>query len=168
MKNIVLIGFRKCGKTTLGKLLAKELKKTFIDTDAWIESFYFQKYAEKKTYSEIFKKHQEFFFRSLEREVIGSLEKEQEAVIATGGGTLQFEENGASLKKKGFFIFLDEEKEILRKRNRTDSFLKEGVSFNALFEERRRLYLRWADDRYFPQGRSPLVLLNEILARLYG
>lgn len=77
---IVLIGFMGTGKSSLGKLLARKLNFTFIDTDAVIEEH------QGRSISAIFATDGEPFFRQLERELAGELALIQEAVISTGGG----------------------------------------------------------------------------------
>ena len=49
--NIVLIGFRGTGKSTLGKALAKETKRAFIDTDQIVTKFFVKKKLEKAKYN---------------------------------------------------------------------------------------------------------------------
>jgi len=80
MKRIILIGFMGCGKSSLGKKLAKKLNIPFIDSDSEIEKQY------KKSVGEIFGEHGESRFRLMEKEFIHSLSKEKEFVLATGGG----------------------------------------------------------------------------------
>jgi len=60
MKNIILVGLPGCGKTTLGKLLAKRLNLSFIDCDEVIEE------TEKKAISKIFEEFGEDTFRGIE------------------------------------------------------------------------------------------------------
>jgi shikimate kinase len=66
-KHIFLIGFMGSGKTSLGKLIAKNLNINFIDTDNYIED------QEKSKIQEIFEEKGEFFFRKLEHEFIMNL-----------------------------------------------------------------------------------------------
>lgn len=106
-QNIVLIGMPSCGKTTLGKMLAKGFNKKFIDTDEEII---------KKvgiTIPEIFKKHGEEYFRNLESEVIKELSQNQSLVIATGGGAILRRENIDLLKQNGKIIFIDRPLDLL-------------------------------------------------------
>jgi shikimate kinase len=84
---ITLTGFMGCGKTTLGKRLAKRLNYTFIDTDAWIEN------TSGKTISEIFASEGEVQFRQLEQQALQHALTLEQCVIATGGGALVREPN---------------------------------------------------------------------------
>jgi shikimate kinase len=168
MKNIVLIGFKKSGKTTLGKLLAKTLAKPFIDTDAWIEELYFRGRLEKKSVYEIYKDVGEDFFRSLESLVIGAVAEEKGVVIATGGGSLLSKNNTEALKKNGFFVFLDAPLDLLEKRIRSSSSYLNGKTLAPLFEERRKLCLQWADLQVLTGKKNGREILTEIIEGIHG
>lgn len=106
-QNLVLIGMPSCGKTTLGKMLAEEFFKEFVDTDEEIV---------KKTgikISEIFKNYGEEHFRNLESEVIKELSSKQSLVIATGGGAVLRRENVDALRHNGRLIFIDRPLDML-------------------------------------------------------
>lgn len=81
-KNVVLIGMPGSGKTTLGKILAGELDKSFIDIDEYIEK------QQECTISEIFKSGEEFF-RDLESRAVAQVSKREDIVISTGGGVIK-------------------------------------------------------------------------------
>ena len=78
-KNIVLVGFMGTGESTVGKILAKRLKRRWLDVDQRIEE------AEKRKIAEIFEKEGEAHFRRLEKEMIRSVVSEKGLVITTGG-----------------------------------------------------------------------------------
>lgn len=101
MKNIVLIGLPGCGKSTLGKLLAKSLDFSFIDCDEVIEE------NEKKAISKIFEESGEGAFRDIETRTLRKLLTVQNAVIATGGGCIERRENFDILKKLGTVVFVN-------------------------------------------------------------
>ncbi|MBE7032124.1 MAG: shikimate kinase [Ruminococcaceae bacterium] len=101
MKNIILVGLPGCGKTTLGKLLAKRLNLSFIDCDEVIEE------TEKKAISKIFEEFGEDTFRGIETQTLRNLLTEQNAVIATGGGCVERRENFEILKKLGTVVFIN-------------------------------------------------------------
>ena len=90
MNNIVLCGFMGCGKSTVGRLLAKSLGRVFIDTDEYIEN------EQNMTVSEIFEQYGESGFRDIEHKACVNLAKKSGFVIATGGGALTFERNAAA------------------------------------------------------------------------
>ncbi|MEA2073354.1 MAG: shikimate kinase [Campylobacterota bacterium] len=78
--NIVLIGFMGCGKTSAGKILARQLQKKFMDVDVLIEK------EQKCTVADIFEKDGEEHFRTLEKKCIDDLIQNTGQVISTGGG----------------------------------------------------------------------------------
>ncbi len=108
--NIVLIGFRGTGKSTVGKLLAKRLKRNFIDTDEYIES------TTGKTIKDIFEKEGKESFRKTEVETIARLSKMDNKIIAAGGGVVLKDENVKNLKSNGFLILLEATPEIIYNR----------------------------------------------------
>ncbi len=81
--NIILFGYRGCGKTTLGKKLAAQLWKDFVDVDHEI-----CKRFDNRTIAEIWETDGEPAFRAAEAEVTVELCQRENHVIALGGGTL--------------------------------------------------------------------------------
>jgi len=98
--NIILIGFMGVGKTEIGKLLAKKLKMTYIDTDAIIEN------EQGITINDIFAKKEEESFREMETKLIGKLAKIDGHVVATGGGMILRPDNVKKLKAMGPLVLL--------------------------------------------------------------
>ena len=98
--NIILIGFMGVGKTEIGKLLAKKLKMTYIDTDAIIEN------EQGMTINDIFAKKEEESFREMETKLIGKLAKIDGHVVATGGGMILRPDNVKKLKAIGPLVLL--------------------------------------------------------------
>ena len=89
-----------CGKTTLGKKLAKDLNYNFIDLDTYIEK------RTNKTITEIFDNKGEKKFRIVERESLIEVCKKDNIVIATGGGTPCFFDNMQEILVSGKAIYL--------------------------------------------------------------
>ncbi|MFV1975797.1 MAG: shikimate kinase [Candidatus Scalindua sp.] len=108
--NIVLIGFRGTGKSTVGKLLAKRLERDFIDSDKYIES------SIGKTIKGIFEEGGEDGFRKIEADIIAELSKVDNKVISAGGGAVLKEENVRNLKDNGFLVLLEATPEIIHNR----------------------------------------------------
>ena len=108
--NIVLIGFRGTGKSTVGKLLAKRLERDFVDSDKYIES------ATGKTIKSIFEEDGEESFRKIEADTIAELSKADNKVISAGGGAVIKEENVRNLKDNGFLVLLEATPEIIHNR----------------------------------------------------
>ena len=111
MNNIYLIGMPGCGKSTLGKAISEKLNMTFTDTDEMIV----QKAG--MPISEIFGKYGEEHFRDIETECIKEISKEENFVIATGGGLPLRQENRDVMNATGIVIFIDVDLEMLIKRS---------------------------------------------------
>ena len=92
MAPIVLVGVPGAGKTTVGKLLAKELGLEFFDSDQVIEA------RVGKSVSDIFTHDGEPAFRQIEHDVIVELLDANDVVLALGGGSLGNEETRAKVK----------------------------------------------------------------------
>jgi shikimate kinase len=140
---LILIGFKNCGKTTLGALVAHELKLPFFDTDRIVQSLY----DPFVSCREIVQREGESYFRALEKQAVASLKGCREGVIATGGGTLIDDSNAKQLKELGKMIYLKASFSLLASRfDQMPSFVKEGVSLQEIAESRFSLYERWADE----------------------
>ncbi len=98
--NIALIGFMGTGKSTVGRLVAEQLRFELLDTDALIE----QRSGKKIT--EIFAQNGEATFRDLEAQLVEELSPRTRLVIATGGGLPTNPANLASLKTHALVICL--------------------------------------------------------------
>ncbi|MCJ7686226.1 MAG: shikimate kinase [Desulfobacteraceae bacterium] len=108
--NIVLVGYRCSGKTTVGKLLARDLKREFLDTDLLIEGktgLPIHLYVPQKGWRD---------FREVEREVVSHVASRDDLVIATGGGVVIDRENVRNLKKNGWVVWLDTGVPVIRER----------------------------------------------------
>ena len=79
-KSLVLTGMMGVGKSTIGRLVAKRLKVKFIDVDKNIEKY------EKKSIKQIFEDNGESYFRKLEEKITIKTLKNNQSVIALGGG----------------------------------------------------------------------------------
>lgn len=108
--NIVLIGFRGTGKSTVGKILAKRLEMDFIDSDKHIES------STGKTIKIIFEDDGEEGFRKIEADTIAELSKADNKVISAGGGAVLKDDNVRNLKGNGFLVLLEATPEIIHNR----------------------------------------------------
>lgn len=102
------------GKTTIGKLLAKRLKKTFIDTDHEIE------HRTGVRIPLIFELEGEAGFREREAALIRELTQRQDIVLATGGGAILRHENRDALAQNGTVVYLNAKIEDLWQRTQHD------------------------------------------------
>ncbi|KRT65940.1 MAG: shikimate kinase, shikimate kinase [Candidatus Dadabacteria bacterium CSP1-2] len=114
-KNIFLMGFMGAGKTTVGKILAKRLRLTFIDLDEVIEK------ELNLTIQEIFSRYGEDFFRDAETKALRSIADKDRYVVATGGGVVLRKENWQIMIANGITVYLRAPAEVLwtRVRNNT-------------------------------------------------
>ena len=109
-RSIILTGFMGTGKSTIGRLVAAQLQREFVDMDTLIEQ------REGCQISEIFAVYGEGYFRQLEANLCRELAAQSGLVIATGGGALVAAENLAAMEATGLVICLDCEPEILWQR----------------------------------------------------
>ena len=136
MENIVLVGMAGCGKSTVGRNLAKETGKAFVDSDAEIEIL------AGKSISEIFAQDGEAEFRRLETQVLASLGKRSGLVIATGGGSVTREENFPLLHQNGRILWLKRCPARLPTEGRP---LSQKTTPAKLYEERKPMYKQFSD-----------------------
>ncbi len=112
--NIFLVGPMGAGKSTVGRQLAKVLKRSFYDSDREIE---------KRTgvsISWIFEMEGEQGFREREKKVIAELTCLKNIVLATGGGAILADENRRALRAQGHVVYLAASEEQLLKRTSKD------------------------------------------------
>ena len=112
MDNIVLCGFMGCGKSTVGKNLARKTGKKFIDMDSYIEK------KAGMTVTEIFDKFGEKGFRQMEYEACKELSEMKGLIIASGGGAFTFRRNVDVFKGKDIIVFLDVPIETINEEKR--------------------------------------------------
>lgn len=144
-ENVFLVGLMGAGKTTIGKLLAKRLGKTFYDTDHEIES------ATGVKIPVIFEIEGEAGFRARESKVLAELVQKRNIVLATGGGVVLAEANRSMLAQHGFVVYLHASIRDLWLRTRHDRHrpllqtADPQAKLQQLFEQRDPLYREIAD-----------------------
>lgn len=136
--NLVLIGMPSSGKTTIGKKLAAELHKTFVDTDELIKAII------KMEIKDYFKLYGETEFRKLETKVIKEVAVKNNLVIATGGGVVINDINIDWLKQNGSVFFINRQLELLTPTN-DRPLSKDQNAMKELFINRYHLYLKASD-----------------------
>ena len=134
--NLVLCGMPSSGKTSVGKIVAELLDKTFIDTDAEIYK------TTGKMPAEIIEKDGETAFRDIETETVKRVGARHSAVIATGGGAILRENNVCALKANGIICYIKRDLSLLTASGRP---LSTNVGIGKLYEQRKSLYERAAD-----------------------
>ena len=161
-KNIVLIGFMACGKTTIGKELAKLSGYVFVDTDAEIENRHCQ------SIKAIFAEHGEAKFRESERAVIAQLTGQEHCVIASGGGAILDVANVRALKLNGILVWLKLSVETMIERLNTASGrpLADEIAtaeIERLYRQRAEQYEKTADIIIDADGKSVTEICVDIL-----
>ncbi len=158
--NLILFGYKRCGKTLFGKMVAKKLNLPFLDTDALVEDLYFKEYHEKLSSRQIVQKNSEPFFRQLEKKAIASLQGVKNSVIALGGGAILDPENQKILAKAGQLVYLVTSKETLKKRllsGELPTFFdpkSPESSFEKMYTERKPIYEKIPAQHIVTDGKS--------------
>lgn len=166
MQNLIIVGPMGAGKSTIGRLLAKELRLDFKDSDKEIEV------RTGANIPWIFDVEGEQGFRDREQAVLADLCQEQGLVIATGGGAVMRPENRQALRAGGRVIYLHTsvEQQLARTaRDRNRPLLRTanpGQVLSDLLAIRDPLYREIADLIIETDERPPRLVVLEILARL--
>ena len=165
-KRVVLVGPMGAGKSTIGRMLAKELGYRFLDSDRIIE----ERCGANIPW--IFDVEGEDGFRQRETAMLDELSNERGTVLATGGGAVMRAENRGLLKKNSVVIYLktsiDQQVERTRKdRNRPllQNDDPEGV-LRRLFAIRDPLYTELADIVMFTDRKSPRLVVRQLVNRI--
>jgi len=144
--SIALIGFMGVGKTAVGKALAEQLNKRFVEMDALIE----QKAG--KSIPEIFQQDGEIAFRELEIEVTNEVSQGKNQVVACGGGVVLNKINIDRLRRESVIVYLTASPEAILKRTSTGGgerpLLKtsdKAAAIQELLTFRKPFYERAAD-----------------------
>lgn len=160
--NIFLVGLMGAGKTTVGKLLAKRLGKSFYDSDHEIES------RTGVNIPVIFELEGEPGFRKRETAVLAELTQQRDIVLATGGGAVLAKQNRECLSQNGLVVYLRANVEELWHRTRNDKsrpLLQTDDphgKLQRLFGERDPLYREIADI-IIDTGEQPVgVIVHEL------
>lgn len=171
--SIVLIGYMGCGKSTIGRKLAKIVNSEFIDLDDFIEK------KENLTILQIFETKGEIYFRKKEHEYLKEILQRPDIVLALGGGTPCYGSNmDAVLNAPGTHsIYLkssipnlvqkltpEKEQRPLIAHLKTDEELTEFIG-KHLFE--RSFYYNQSNQTVVTDGKSISVIAEEIVASLF-
>lgn len=162
--NTVLTGFMGCGKSTVGKRLAKATGRDFLDVDKYI--------VDKAgcSISRIFAEHGEEYFRALETEALNEIYNTVTGtVISTGGGLPMRKVNRDILKRLGEVVYLDVSPDCVYERLKDDNTRPLLQSENPMerIEEllgfRRPVYLDGADRTVNVSYRTVEDIIKDII-----
>ncbi|MDD5255003.1 MAG: shikimate kinase, partial [Candidatus Omnitrophica bacterium] len=100
MHNLYLVGFMGTGKTTIGRLVAGRTGRGFADLDELIEL------KEKRLIRDIFAEKGEAYFRRVEKQALREVAREDDFIVACGGGIVIDPDNIAMMKRTGAMVCL--------------------------------------------------------------
>jgi shikimate kinase len=164
--NIFLVGPMGAGKSSVGRQLARQLNKDFHDSDSEIE---------QRTGADIpliFDLEGEEGFRKRETVVIDDLTKQQNIVLATGGGAVLLPENRQYLKERGYVVYLRASIPQILERTQKDKSRPllqtedPAKKLQELMDSRDPLYLEVANLSVDTDGRSVKQVVDDILQHL--
>lgn len=151
MKSIILIGMPAVGKSTVGVVVAKRLGYEFIDTDLLIQK------QENRLLKEIIEDDGIDGFLKIENQVNCDVQAER-AVISPGGSVVYCQEAMEHYKKIGVVVYLRASFETINNRIRNAQnrgvVLKEGQTLERLYEERVKLFEKYADITIDEEGKE--------------
>jgi len=176
MKRIFLIGYMGAGKTTLGKVLARRMNLSYIDTDQYIEKRY------HKRISEIFASEGEERFRDIEHRILLEVSEFEDVIISTGGGLPCFNDNMDIMNDLGTTVYLEASEEELAARlktgknvrpilkNRSGSelvdFIKESLDKRRVFYEKAKI--RFSAEHMYDNNDADILAgrLEELICKM--
>lgn len=172
-QNIVLIGFRGAGKTTLGRAIAQNANLPFADLDQEVE------FLLGESIEDFVDKHGWQVFREVEQRVTHDFTRNFSGVLATGGGTIENSKNLQNLKKTGTFVFLhpdfsDVRKYLLSPENTRPPLnpeLSPAEEIDMMWNQRKGIYAATAEIEVHPDINGDLKeeaqkIIDQITPRL--
>lgn len=169
-KCIALIGARGCGKTTVGRVLARLLGGECVDTDEWIAQ------RAGLSIAEVFAAEGEACFRRRESEAIHEIVQAPPAVISVGGGAVLHQKNVDALRAVAILVWLTAPAEVLYQRISTDPATassrppltqQSGIEeVMGLLDERSPFYQRASDFQIETVDREPRIIAEDIVRRV--
>ena len=159
MANVVLVGMPGSGKSTVGRALAEQMGREFVDMDEVIVEL------AGKSIPDIFREDGEEAFRRIETEAARKCGKEKSLVIASGGGAVTREETMQALSQNGEILFIERPLEMLETAGRP---LSAGgmEALKAMHEKRLPLYRQYAA-RVIDNSSSPEQAVQAAMEGFY-
>lgn len=167
--NLILVGYRGTGKSTIARLLAEDLGWQAVDADAYLEE------KAGRTIKSIFEQEGELSFRNLESAVLRDLACGEKKVIATGGGVILREENRRRLRQAGMVIWLQASPWVIEQRihgdpttlDRRPNLTVGGLAeIQELLQIREPLYSSSCDFKIATDDLCPRQIADKILGFL--
>jgi shikimate kinase len=156
---VYLTGFMGSGKSTIGPILANTLGYDFVDIDKMIEQ------QTGESVKEIFDRHGEEYFRSLERDLLRSFQSRDHVVVSLGGGTIADPVSFPLIRRSGILVYLKTSPEHLIRRlhNKNDRPIISDVSGQNLNEEelRKRVFELYGHREQFYEKADIIVPTDE-------
>lgn len=171
-RKVVLTGFKHCGKTFIGGLLAEKTGYSFLDIDSSIVENYRNAHGGRMGVREIYTTLGKAGFEKLEAEALARASQENRAVISLGGGSPINEAFYKGDFYNAVFVYLKVEPDVLFERigkNGFPPFYDVGnprKSFDKLFSERTPYYEKVADITVDNSNRHPEEVVSEILGKI--
>ena len=163
---VFLTGFMGVGKTRVGRILAQQLGRCFLDTDRMIEQ------RTGKTIAEIFADEGEAHFRQLERDCVLETCQRSDAVVALGGGAVARADNVAAVRCAGILVCLKADVDTIfaRVKRRSNRPLLAGLDpqaqrakIESLLRERAPFYDQAHIELYTTQAQTPEDTAGQLL-----
>jgi len=169
---IIIIGFKGCGKTTIGRMLAGRLGRIFMDTDDMIENLHKERMKQDLDFRGIYTEHGQEYFETLETEAVRAALEKRDCVISFGGGALAKADSGVADSNDTVFVYITVDPDVLFERimkNGVPAFFRKEdprSSFNAFMDQRARVYEKYATFTIDNTEDNPEIAVNEIVETL--
>ncbi len=170
--NVVLIGYRCTGKTSVGLSLSRMLGKAFCDVDDYIEKM------AQRSISDMVAREGWDFFRAKEKEAIREISSLDDQIIAAGGGAVLDPENVRNLKQSGVVVLLEAPPGTILERMRKDEKTEQQRpsltgkdpldEIEEVLEYRRPFYEKAMDFSVDTTSKSIEHIRDEIIKKLAG
>ncbi|MCH9757379.1 MAG: AAA family ATPase [Gammaproteobacteria bacterium] len=145
--NLILCGYKTCGKTTLARAYSQRIGYQMLDTDDLIIKAFSA--SKKHAITSIYQTLGEQGFRTLEADCVQNLKGLKNTIIATGGGTLLHAPNTKKLRALGEMIYLNVSSDVLLQRlsklTPAPRFIDSDCTFKQYLKSRDDIYQKAAD-----------------------